>query len=96
MNEALFGLIEYKTDLEAIQRGNAFKFADRNTIYFNCQLRLELKNGWKECQVCVGVKSFLRGLLLRNCVRLLAYRPYLNCLNCYPASRFTFPTLFYF
>jgi len=24
----------------------------------SCQLRLELKNGWKECQVCVGVKSF--------------------------------------
>nr|CAD2209112.1 unnamed protein product [Meloidogyne enterolobii] len=57
IDEALFGLIEYKTDLEAIQRGNAFKFADRNTIYFNCQLRLELKNGWKECQVCVGVIS---------------------------------------
>uniref|UniRef100_A0A915NM61 ZP domain-containing protein n=1 Tax=Meloidogyne floridensis TaxID=298350 RepID=A0A915NM61_9BILA len=34
IDEALFGLIEYKTDLEAIQRGNAFKFADRNTIYF--------------------------------------------------------------
>nr|CAD2173549.1 unnamed protein product [Meloidogyne enterolobii] len=50
IDEALFGLIEYKTDLEAIQRGNAFKFADRNTIYFNCQLRLELKNGWKDCQ----------------------------------------------
>ncbi|KAL7077001.1 hypothetical protein ACQ4LE_003999 [Meloidogyne hapla] len=50
IDDALFGSIEYKTDLEAIQRGNAFKFADRTTIYFNCQLRLELKNGWKECQ----------------------------------------------
>ncbi|KAF7630780.1 ZP domain-containing protein [Meloidogyne graminicola] len=52
LDEALFGSIEYKTDLEAIQRGNAFKFADRVTIYFNCQLRLELKNGWRECQFC--------------------------------------------
>lgn len=34
LDKGLFGPIEYKSDLEAIQRGNAFKFADRPTVYF--------------------------------------------------------------
>jgi hypothetical protein len=52
MDKTLLDEIDYKSDLEAGRKGFVFKFADRPTLYFGCQLRLELKSEWNQaCRV---------------------------------------------
>ncbi|KAI1719232.1 cuticlin-1 [Ditylenchus destructor] len=50
MDKTLLDAIDYKTDMEAGRKGFVFKFADRPTLFFGCQLRLELKSDWS--QIC--------------------------------------------
>ncbi|CAD5231963.1 unnamed protein product [Bursaphelenchus xylophilus] len=48
VDKALLGKINYVSDLEADKKGLVFKFADKPTVYFSCQLRLEVKNDYSE------------------------------------------------
>ncbi|CAD5224096.1 unnamed protein product [Bursaphelenchus okinawaensis] len=48
VDKALLGKINYISDLEAEKKGLVFKFADKPTVYFSCQLRLELKNDFSD------------------------------------------------
>ncbi|KAI6190125.1 ZP domain-containing protein [Aphelenchoides bicaudatus] len=44
VDKSLMDQIQYESDLQAVRKSNVFKFADRPTVYFSCQLRLELKS----------------------------------------------------
>ena len=43
--------LEYSSDLVAGQSAHVFKYADRTNLYFNCQIRIDVKEPNKECQV---------------------------------------------
>lgn len=62
IDRTLLDELDYKTDLMAGRRSYVFKFADQTTIYFSCQLRLEVKT---TAQGVCEVKSQKRTIKIR-------------------------------
>jgi hypothetical protein len=57
-DKSLMDEINYESDLEASRKSFVFKFADKPTIYFSCQLRLEPKSDFDEkCSVSIKVQG---------------------------------------
>jgi hypothetical protein len=47
----LLGNVEYAGDLWARKESHVFKYADRANLYFNCQMRVTIKEPGQECPV---------------------------------------------
>jgi hypothetical protein len=45
--------IEYPTDLMAVKEAHVFKYADRSQLYFNCQIRIDVKDPGTQCAAVV-------------------------------------------
>jgi hypothetical protein len=48
---------EYPTDLMAVKEAHVFKYADRSQLYFNCQIKIDVKDPGQNCSDVVSVLS---------------------------------------
>ena len=49
LDKYLLGNLEYPTDLMAGKEAHAFKYADRPNLYFNCQIKINVKEPGVDC-----------------------------------------------
>uniref|UniRef100_A0A914WLF8 ZP domain-containing protein n=1 Tax=Plectus sambesii TaxID=2011161 RepID=A0A914WLF8_9BILA len=50
LDKHVLGNLEYATDLMAGKEAHVFKYADRTNLYFNCQIRITIKDPGTECE----------------------------------------------
>lgn len=60
LDRYLLGNLEYITDLMAGRESHVFKYADKPNVYFNCQVRLELKDPTLQCQASFSIFDRLK------------------------------------
>jgi hypothetical protein len=60
--------LEYISDLMAGKDAHVFKYADRNNLYFDCQISISIKEPKQQCIVsfCVYLKKFKEGVNSRK------------------------------
>ncbi|VDM25491.1 unnamed protein product [Toxocara canis] len=50
LDKYLFNNLEYPTDLEAGQEAHVYKYADRLQLYYQCQIKITIKEPGKDCK----------------------------------------------
>lgn len=60
----LLGNVEYAGDTWARKESHVFKYADRSNLYFNCQMRVTIKEPGQDCVVGGMVRLYLGRVLL--------------------------------
>ncbi len=51
IDQYLLGNLEYPMDLMAGREAHVFKYADRANLYFNCQIRITIKDAGEQCPI---------------------------------------------
>lgn len=51
IDKYLLGNLEYPMDLMAGREAHVFKYADRANLYFNCQIRITIKDAGEQCPI---------------------------------------------
>lgn len=83
----LLSNLEYFNDLMAGHEAHVFKYADRSNLYFQCQIRIEVKESGQECKV-----KLIAVLLIFKTVFCSALLPHqkirITLLHCAIVNRF--------